>query len=162
MEEGFDGRIIMLILFVVISAVKWFMEKIKKQGQEPHETSESLEEIYDDFREEIRKRQTEVQHPQDIFTPHHHKFGQQSPPPLPPEVEYQPEPIPEPRTVRKPRLSLQEKAALKKLQQRNALKKRQRTHRRHSSLRELLASPRSARQAIVLHEVLGQPKSKER
>ena len=154
--EDFDGRIIMLILFVVISAIKWFMEKIKTQGQEPHETSESLEEIYDDFREEIRQRQTEVQHPQDIFTPHHHEFGQQSPPPLPPAVEYQPEPIPEPRKVRKPKLSVQEKAALARLQQRSSAKK---TQRAHSSLRELLASPQSAQQAIVLHEILGQPKS---
>ena len=66
MDEGIDGRIIMLILFVVISGVKWFIENVKKRGQQPHETSESLEEIYDDFREEIRNRQTKVRQPQEI------------------------------------------------------------------------------------------------
>jgi len=156
--EDIDGRVIMLILFVVISAIKWFIEKVKNPDQ-PHETSESLEEIYDEFREEIRMRQTEVQHPQDIFTPHHHEFGQQSPPPLPPAVEYQPEPIPELRKVRKPKLSAQEKAALASLQQRTARTKRRRDDRANSSLRELLATPHSARQAIVLHEILGKPKS---
>ena len=162
--EDFDGRIIMLILFVVISAIKWFMEKVKNQDN-PHETSESLEEIYDEFREEIRQRQTEVQHPQDIFTPHHHEFGQQSsPPPLPPASEYQPEyqsePIPELKKVKQPKLSLQEEAALARLKQR-AAKKRRNAHRAQTSLRGLLASPQSARQAIVLHEILGQPKSTE-
>ena len=48
--ENIDGQVIMLILFVVISGIKWFMEQAKKRNQ-PDETSESLEEIYDDFRD---------------------------------------------------------------------------------------------------------------
>ena len=169
MEEGFDGRIIMLILFVVISGAKWFIENVKNRGQQPHETSESLEEIYDDFREEIRQRQTEVKHPQerqseerhpqDIFTPHHHEFGQQSPPPLPTEIEYKPDPVPQPRKIRKPQLSLQEKAALANLKKQAATAKRTRRNHATPTLRQLLSSPQSARQAIVLREVLGKPRS---
>ena len=164
MEEGFDGRIIMLILFVVISGAKWFIENVKNRGQQPHETSESLEEIYDDFREEIRQRQTEVKHPeerhrQDIFTPHHHEFGQQSPPPLPTEPEYKPEPAPKPREIRKRQLSLQEKAALANLQNRASSTKRTRSNQATPTLRQLLSSPQSARQAIVLREVLGKPRA---
>ena len=167
--EDIDGRIIMLILFVVISGVKWFIENVKNRGQQPHETSESLEEIYDDFREEIRKRQTEVKHPQerepqerhpqDIFTPHHHEFGQQSPPPLPTEIEYKPEPVPQSREIRKPQLSLQEKAALANLKKQAATAKRARSNQATPTLRQLLSSPKSARQAIVLREVLGKPRS---
>ena len=167
--EDFDGRIIMLILFVVISGVKWFIENVKNRGKQPHETSESLEEIYDDFREEIRKRQTEVRHPQereiqerhpqDIFTPHHHEFGQQSPPPLPTEPEYKPEPIPEPQKISQPQLTLQEKAALTRLQNRTSEAKRIRRTQAAPSLHALLSSPQSARQAIVLHEILGKPRS---
>lgn len=169
MEEGFDGRIIMLILFVVISGAKWFIENVKNRGQQPHETSESLEEIYDDFREEIRKRQTEVKHPQerthqerhpqDIFTPHHHEFGQQSPPPLPTEPEYKPEPAPQPREIRKPQLSAQERAALANLQHRASTANRAQRNQSTPTLRQLLSSPKSARQAIVLREVLGKPRS---
>ncbi len=183
--EDIDGRIIMLILFVVISGVKWFIENVKNRGQQPHETSESLEEIYDDFREEIRQRQTEVRHPQeqpvqkrqaeerhaqDIFTPHHHEFGQQSPPPLPagstgrPEVEYRPAPQPQPRKIRKPQLTAQEKAALANLQKRSSPTQRSTRGQSHTTptLRQLLGSPQSARQAIVLHEILGKPRSMQR
>lgn len=156
----FDGQIIFLLLFVVISGIKWFIEQVKGRNQTPHETSESLEEIYDDFREEIRRRQTQVQHPQE------HHFQEQAPEPTPPPLpaavshqqEYTPEPPPRSFKVRKPQLSAQEKAALANLQQRSKAKKR-RQHQSQNSLRQLLASPQSAQQAIVLHEILGKPKS---
>lgn len=172
--EEFDGRIVMLILFVVISGAKWFFEQIKNKNQSPHETSESLEEIYDDFRDEIRRRQTQIQHPEDHFVqeeqlqqPHIQPTQQaQSPPPMPVTIpqqqEYVPDPIPQPREIRKPQLSEQEKAALAAMQQRSLpMPSRKHTRNAHASLRKLLASPESARQAIVLHEVLGKPRSME-
>ena len=163
--EDFDGRIVMLILFVVISGAKWFFEQIKNKNQSPHETSESLEEIYDDFREEIRQRQTQIQQPENEFVQQ-----AQSPPPIPVTIpqqrEYVPDPIPQPREVRKPQLSKQEKAALASLQQQSFPQpsrgsSRNRARDANASLRKLLASPQSARQAIVLREVLGKPRSME-
>lgn len=151
----FDGQIIFLILFVVISGIKWLVEQVKGKKQEPHETSESLEEIYDDFREEIRRRQTQLQGQEEHFP------EEATPPPLPTATGYQQEYIPEPAPqtfeVRKPQLSAQERAALANLQKRNQPKtKRQQSH---GSLRDLLASPQSAQQAILLQEILGKPKS---
>jgi hypothetical protein len=166
--DKIDGQIIMLILFVVVSGIKWFVEQIKQRNIHPHETSESLEDIYEEFREEIRERQTEVRHPQDTHPSHHEEFAQphSTPPPLPPTRAYQPayQPPPTPSTpptfqVHQPKLTAQEKAALANLQMRSNVKtKRHFPNNKHNSLRKLLASPQSARQAIILHEVLGTPK----
>jgi len=178
--ENLNGQVIMLIIFVVISGVKWFLEQLKKRNEDPYETSESLEDIYDEFREEIRQRQTLVQpapqenthqrHAEDIFTPHHEEFAQphsSTPPPLPPETdylrEYQADPPPPPVfTIKKPTLTAEEKAALARIHEQSLAspsQQRLRQRRSHASLRQLLASPKSARQAIILHEVLGKPKS---
>ena len=174
--EKLDGQVILLIIFVVISGIKWFVEQLKRKNEDPHETSESLEDIYDEFREEIRQRQTTVQgappqarHAEDIFTPHHEEFAQNhsTPPPLPAATPYQQEyhadPTPAPIfTVKKPTLTAAEKQALARIHEQSLAtsgKKRLRQKRSHASLRQLLASPASARQAIILHEVLGKPKS---
>lgn len=161
--EDLSGQVIMLILFVVISGIKWFIEQAKKRN-EPHETSESLEEIYDDFREEIRRRQTTVQHPEELFVTE--PAFAPVPPPLPtgptgPTVtEYRPDPLPPQRKVNQPKLTAQEKAALASLQQQStAQPTRQVQRRRHASLRQMLGSPQTARQAVVLHEILAKPRS---
>lgn len=155
--ENIDGQVIMLILFVVISGIKWFMEQAKKRNK-PHETSESLEEIYDDFRDEIRRRQTEVQLPEQLFVsePAHTP----APPPLPTATEYRPDPLPPQRIVNKPKLSAQEKKALARLQQQSSAQPTRVIQRqRHASLRQMLGRPQTARQAIVLHEILAKPRS---
>lgn len=147
----------MLILFVVISGIKWFIEQAKKRN-EPDETSESLEEIYDDFREEIRRRQTEIQLPEQLFAsePAHAPV----PPPLPTAAEYRPDPLPTQRKVNKPTLPPQEKEALARLQKQSTAQPTRVVQRqRHASLRQTLGSPQTARQAIVLHEILGKPRS---
>lgn len=154
-----DGQVIFLILFVVISGIKWFIEQVKGKNQQPHETSESLEDIYDEFREEIRQRQTRPYNPE----PDQPYYEQTTPPPLPTEVEYRQEYIPEPAPptfeVRKPQLTAQEQAALANLQKRSMSGRKSKRNRSQSSIRDLLASPQSAQQAIILHEILGKPKS---
>ena len=97
----FDMPII-LILFVVVSAVKWFIEKVKNsQGSQPHDVSESLEEIYEDFRDEIRQRQTE-------------DLPNLTPPPLPPdEFIPEPEPVVAFTKQKKRALSSEEQAAMR-------------------------------------------------
>lgn len=156
--EEIDGRIIILILFVVISAIKWFIEKFKGQDGSPHEVSESLEDIYENFREEIRDRQTTVQQEQPA----------NSPPPLP----QTPAPVAQkvqtlsPQATqfsllqrpKKPTLTAEEKAAAARFQQLTKRKRRRRSS-RQTSVRSLLSSPQSAQQAIILMEILGKPKS---
>lgn len=162
--EDFDGRIVILILFVVISGFKWLMERLKGKGEQ-HDVSESLEEIYDDFREEIRHRQTTAAEPQ-----------APGPPPLPTAasahvppprsvqapVYQQPTPVPQQFKASKPELTAAQKAAAERFQQ-NAgsigRKGRRKRSSSHSTARALLATPESARQAIILQEILGPPKS---
>lgn len=149
-----DERIIFLVLFVVIGAVKWLLEKIRGTDQ-AHDVSESLEEMYEDFRDEIRERQTEVQQP--------------APPPLPQAAV--PEPVHVPSTppasalpehfqVRHTELSAEEKIALERVQKHGRSGKRR--HKVTGSVRDMLSSPASARQAVVLKEILGEPRSMQR
>lgn len=146
-----------LLVFVVISAIKWFMEKVKNQGEPPHEISESLEDIYEEFREEIRHRQTTVEQPVS------------APPPLPqappvqrqaPRQPQQQPQVSKPTPTRIATISEEQKAAAARFEQ---LTSHKNTHRRNTgaegSIRSLLSNPRSTQQAIILLEVLGKPKS---
>ena len=151
--EEIDGRVIILILFVVISAFKWLVEKIKGPVTPPpeeHEVSKSIENLYDDFREEIRQRQTKT----------HQRPEKQTPPPLPPAPAPQ-EPAPPIRQsfTKKPEkvmLSAEQKAAAARFQQRSTSKPKASAQ---SYVRTLLSNPQATRQAIILTEILGKPKS---
>jgi len=162
-----ESKIIFLILFVVISGVKWLFEKIKSKSENQEVFGDSLEDLYEEFREEIRERQTQVQQPKREYT---------SPPPIPQTTTPQPptfrhasfdQPTPSNqeinpflnRKVNKPKLTKEEKRALEQFRKQNKKPSRRRANDKHASLRELLRSPQSARQAIILHEVLGPPKS---
>ena len=152
--EHLDGRVIILILFVVISAVKWLIEKFKNQGEQPDEGSESLEDIYDNFREEIRQRQTTPQQQQ----------ATHSPPPIPqsqPVVQHvqkpQPTQVSLPKKPKKRTLSSEDQEAVARFQQHSTRRRRQ--NRPQTSVHALLSNPHSTRQAIILTEILGKPKS---
>lgn len=154
--EEIDGRIIILILFVVISAIKWFIEKVKGPSQEQHDISESIEDIYEDFRDEIRQRQTRT-------VGQEQPVGRVSaPPPLPPSPVTTPRPQTEPikytfpQKPRKVSLSAEQQAAAARFQQR-ALSRRKPSAQGY--VRTLLSNPHSTRQAIILAEILGKPKS---
>ncbi|MFK7911934.1 MAG: hypothetical protein AB8F34_15235 [Akkermansiaceae bacterium] len=147
----------LLILFVVIGAIKWVLEKLKGP-QEPHDVSETLEDMYEDFREEIRQRQTEVQQPA------------AAPPPLP-RAQQKPPPVHVPATppasaklenykVKQANLSSEEKAALERFQNLGGSKRRRGST--TGSVRDMLSSPDSARKAVILKEILGEPRSMQR
>ena len=80
MPENIDGRVILLILFVVISAVKWLIEKIQANDQaaEQEEPADNLETLYDEYRDEIRQRQTKLEKRQ----------ATQTPPPIPVKLPF--------------------------------------------------------------------------
>lgn len=157
--EDIDGRIILLIIFVVISAIKWAIEKIKgpdEQSPGNHEIPETLETLYEDFRDEIRQRQTTTGKRTEAATP------VAAPPPLPQAsvstVRDTPQPV-QPSLLQKSRkitLSSEQQAAASRFQQRLASKRKPSAQ---NYARTLLSNPHSTRQAIILAEILGKPKS---
>ena len=176
MPENIDGRVILLILFVVISAVKWLIEKIQANDQaaEQEEPADNLETLYDEYRDEIRQRQTKLEKRQ----------ATQTPPPIPVQAPARPPvaaPAPPVYTQRqstsmgapvstpvntaqpapsfKPRqttVSAEQKAAASRFEQLSSGKSKQSPQ---SYVRALLSNPQSTRQAIILTEILGKPKS---
>lgn len=161
--DGIDERIIFLILFVVFGAIKWVIEKVKGPP-EPHDVSETLEEMYEDFREEIRQRQTQVQPPPQPA----------GPPPLPQATPPQPpvrQPVHVPSAppasaklenykVRKATMSAEEQEALERFQ--NLGRKKRSRGKATGSVHDMLARPDSARKAVILKEILGEPRSMQR
>lgn len=146
-----NGQIVILILFVVISAIKWAIEKFKGEHGTPPETSETLEDIYDNFREDILQRQTTVQQP--TYSP---PPIPQSPPPVQPTQVALPQP--RPKKVQPTSLSAEEQAAAVRFQQLSSGQRKKRKS-PQASIHSLLSTPQSARQAIILQEILGKPKS---
>ena len=184
MPENIDGRVILLILFVVISAVKWLIEKIQANDQaaEQEEPTDNLETLYDEYRDEIRQRQTKLEKRQ----------ATQTPPPIPVQATVQaparpparppvaapappvytqrqstsmgapvstPVSTAQPSPSFKPRqttVSAEQKAAASRFEQLSSGKSKQSPQ---SYVRALLSNPQSTRQAIILTEILGKPKS---
>ena len=183
-----DGRVILLILFVVISAVKWLIEKIqtKDQAAEQEEPPGNLETLYDEYRDEIRQRQTELQRrqaaqtppPIPVQTPAQAPARAPARPPASPPMEAsapsayaqrQSTPISAPVSTpaskaqpapsfkpRKTTVSAEQQAAASRFEQLSSGKSKPSPQ---SYVRTLLSNPQSTRQAIILTEILGKPKS---
>ena len=188
MPENIDGRVILLILFVVISAVKWLIEKIQANDQaaEQEEPADNLETLYDEYRDEIRQRQTKLEKRQ----------AAQTPPPIPAQATVQAPartparpparppvaapappvytqrqstsmgaPVSTPVSMAQPApsfkqrqttVSAEQKAAASRFEQLSSGKSKQSPQ---SYVRALLSNPQSTLQAIILTEILGKPKS---
>ena len=179
-----DGRVILLILFVVISAVKWLIEKIqtKDQAAEQEEPPGNLETLYDEYRDEIRQRQTELQRrqaaqtppPIPVQTPAQAPARAPARPPMaapapPAYAQRQSTPISAPISTpaskaqpapsfkpRKTTVSAEQQAAASRFEQLSSGKSKPSPQ---SYVRTLLSNPQSTRQAIILTEILGKPKS---
>lgn len=183
-----DGRVILLILFVVISAVKWLIEKIqtKDQAAEQEEPPDNLETLYDEYRDEIRQRQTELQRrqaaqtppPIPVQTPAQAPARAPARPPASPPMaasapsayaQRQSTPISAPVSTpaskaqpapsfkpRKTTVSAEQQAAASRFEQLSSGKSKPSPQ---SYVRTLLSNPQSTRQAIILTEILGKPKS---
>ncbi len=160
-----DHRVVFALVFVIIAAIRWIMEQVKgkKDAQDVSQrASEEFEDLYEEARREIVSRQTTLP---------------QGPPPqasaLPPRRQATPipktrsEPAPPPlpnwqRKVTKPVLSAAEKAALARFQQHSAPKQQRRRTSSGSRIKRLLSSPSAARDAIILSEILGEPKGEKK
>lgn len=167
-----DGRVILLIVFVAISAIKWLMEKIQggNQTNAEEEPAENVESLYEQYREEIRQRQTQLQKKPNPGTPPPmpgtvppQRTQPQHRPPQPQRAQNQkrqqpaarPKPAPS-FTPRKTVVSAEQRAAASRFEQHSSSQRRPSAQ---SYVRDLLSNPESTRQAIILSEILGKPKS---
>ena len=151
-----DGQVITLIIFVVIGGIQWLLKKVK--GQERNfDASESLEDIYEEFREEIRQRQTTVQ--QAGPPPMPEPISVSTPTPSAPQPTYQEEvPHITPTQIDKPEITPEQQIAIEKFEQLSSKKRRKKSSGTFSA-RDLLTNPQSARQAVILQEIFAKPRS---
>ena len=170
MFENIPGQFILIIVAMVIGGIQWLVERIRKnaRGEDDSSARSELEDLYEDAREEISERQAR-QYPTEQEL--QDRFGGQQirtvTPAIPPAIPGVPTPPPIPGSLpprrtpaARPSLSQAEQDALKRLQARQAKggARSARRSRSQSRVRKLLASPSSARDAIVLSEILGPPK----
>ena len=171
--QEIDGRVILLILFVVVSAVRWLAEKIKnndRSSDNEERTPSNLETLYEEFRDEIRQRQTRLQKKQPVerSAPATTVTQSQRRPELPapsvssPPTTYSQAPATattQPAKTYKPVntvLTDEQRAAASRFAQRSTSKRKPTAQ---TYVRSLLSNPQSARQAVILSEILGKPKS---
>ena len=151
-----NGQVITLIIFVVIGGIQWLLKKVK--GQERNfDASESLEDIYEEFREEIRQRQTTVQ--QAGPPPMPEPISVSTPTPSAPQPTYQEEvPHIAPTQIDKPEITPEQQIAIERFEQLSSKKRRKKSSGTFSA-RDLLRNPQSARQAVILQEIFAKPRS---
>jgi len=180
-----DPQAIILLVFMLIAFLKFVGENLKGKNQQEEE-AEAIEELYEPTREEILARQRSTSPTSDesddsspgrkapeqlsildFFVPANQEQAESplpsSPPPLPTETTpplTNPEPVTSPTP--KPSLSTAEAAALERIKQGQNQPVRARRTIRRRPIRELLASPAAARDAIILGEILGPPRGQQR
>ncbi|MGB1936816.1 MAG: hypothetical protein ACPIB0_00120 [Akkermansiaceae bacterium] len=177
--QEIDGRVILLILFVVVSAVRWLAEKIKssdRSSDNEERPPSNLETLYEEFRDEIRQRQTRLQKKQPVepsapattVTQSQRRPEPPAPPAPPvssPPTAYSQAPATattQPAKTYKPVktvLTDEQRAAASRFAQRSTSRRKPTAQ---TYVRSLLSNPQSARQAIILSEILGKPKSMQR
>lgn len=183
--DNLPENAIFIIVFLAIGAVRWFLETLGKKKQPPvHEHWEeddyddqadqatprsSLEELYDEARKEILDRQNR-QIPEPEVLRRQLSGETLAPPPLPPVAE-PPKAVPpavkaprkeveapyQLKKVRRPVLSPAEQQALVNLEKMGHQPKPLSAS--NTRIRKLLSDPTSARDAVILSEILGKPKS---
>lgn len=160
-----DARVFIVLAFMVIGAIRWVLERVK--GKEDQEGDDSpFEDLYEEARREIVARQGRPHEEQ--ASPPPVQQAQRAPAPVPQHravatpsrTTSAPPPLPSwQKKVTKPNLSAAEKEALARIQQQSGTSKKKRIRSDGSRVRQMLNSPSAARDAIVLSEILGPPKS---
>lgn len=171
-----DPNALIILVIMIIGGLKWLVERLRgpQLGDDDEEWQQptAFEDLYEEARREILERQGRSgQAPQVEEAPRPAIFQplqeapprpaaapQESvPPPLPAQARA-PQPFKKPSAPRK--LTAAERAAAERFQRssQSSLRKRGRRGGIQGSVRDLLATPGSARKAIVLREILGPPK----
>ncbi len=159
--DSLNPEIIFALIFVVGAAIKALIERRSGGRLDNEEESTSVRDLYDEYREEILRRQH--QHPETQLPERSSQYQVESPTSsrsileeLPAaEIEAVPPPPPPSPTPRS--LSVAEKDAAARFQKATTKSHHHRAH-APSRVKELLASPSSTRDAIILSEILGKPR----
>ena len=163
--EDFDFRVIVLILFLVVSALQWVGKRFKGNAQNPDseepQSSSSLADIYEQYREQIRDEQTTLQ------TERVQEVAKATPPPIPqpstPKAQPLAAPMQQSFSSSKPQLTKAQREAAERFENlTKSGKQAQTTSDANATIRALLSSPSSAKQAVILTEILSKPKSMQR
>lgn len=183
MDGDFNFNLVIIIVFLVIGAIRWVIENISGKKQPPTQEHweeydyeerdyhrpqpDSLEDLYEEARREILDRQNRNDPQPEVVEEklREHSMPPSAPPPLPGKVVVnKPKPPAQKeapvtfKKVERPRLTEEEKKALAAFEANSSQKKKTVGSSTNSRVRELLASPTAARDAIVLAEILGPPK----
>lgn len=164
-DEGFPIQGIIFLIVAIFSFVKWLYENISGKKKEDADTDEDLESIYEQYREEIRERQTQLIQP----TP---EVSSQAPPPLPaspPAQSSVAQPAkPAPKSAElTPQAPLFRQEDIERLRNKKAQAAytiqgdtpSSRPERKTRSLRSELQKKNSLRKAILLREIIEPPKA---
>lgn len=165
-EGEISPQVVLAIIFVIFSGLKWIYDNILTKNKSDssdqylhqdtnHPPNSGLADLYEQYREKIQAAQATHSPTQNVIQVHHT-------PPAPVTAPTPPPALPKPPTPVAPRLTPAEKAALAHIKaNENAFNKKpkRRGTGAHASLRRMLDSPAHARQAIIVQEVLGQPKA---
>lgn len=181
--DDLNLNLVIIIVFLVIGAIRWVIENILGKKKPPQSESweeydyeerdydkpqtNSIEDLYEEARREILDRQNRnVPQPEVIEQKlSEYRSPSSGPPPIPVPGKARinrPPPVEkaEPRRQLAPKKTVvteEQKKAAAAFQQMGKKEQRAST-RKASRVRELLASPEAARDAIVLAEILGKPK----
>lgn len=185
-EDGF--QFIIVIVFLVIGAIRWVINNLlgKNQASESEQWDESgagerpqkssLEDLYEEARREILDRQNHNSPQQEVVAEklRDYRSPVTPPPPVPRPSANRPPPLasatraqvaysrpatPPPIAKTKPRqLTEAEREAAAAFEQNSPHKKRKTRRSDGQSVRQQLANPKAARQAVILTELLGSPK----
>lgn len=157
-----DPQVILFIIVAIFSVLKWLFDNLTKKGVDRDQRADELEDLYDQYREEIQQRQTQSPPPlpqqeESFFQP------AAAPPELPSDAYALEEPI-APIEPSAPRYSAEDierarliKESVSLSSEPKAVKSKKANQ--QSSIKKMLRSKDSLKNAIILQEVLGTPKA---
>ncbi|MFT7173953.1 MAG: hypothetical protein ACI9NQ_002182 [Paracoccaceae bacterium] len=145
----FNPNVVIVLAMVVIGAIKAFLERGQKNNgtEPPAREEEDYVDPYDLYEAELKRQRADMELSLPVKT--------QAPPPIP--VARTPGPATRAAPVR-PTLTAAERKALENLKQRSPSKQQSFTSTK-LRVQKHLSSPTAAREALLLAEILGPPKS---
>jgi type IV secretory pathway VirB10-like protein len=147
----FDSNVIVVLIAVIFTAIKAFLERGKAKEEEFNE-----EELLEQYEAELRREQEAGEMNPPVLQPQ----SQDVPPPFPDFVEAPVVAKTAPAAPVRPTLSSAEQKALESFQLRSSgPRKRRASESTKSMVYRHLSSPTAAREALLLSEILGPPKA---
>lgn len=172
-----EPQAIIILVVMIIGAIRWFLENVRKKSEPEEDETSPFEDLYEEARREIQQRQAREYPTEEEMERTLYEGSREAqvvtappspaiPPPLPPQLQPSITTAPgidynSPPSRPTAELSAAEQQALDRWNAGGTPSSRRRRSRGRSKVRDLLATPSSARDAIVLREILGPPKGME-